>query len=192
MNKECQGTGGTQCSHGRCRFSVAGVFEFEIVAGRVKYSGPNSPRTTRLPPKFQTHRLELPPELAGRRLDQALALLLPQYSRTRIQRWIEEGAVLVNGLGPARATSWSVASPRRSRRACRRRPASRPRSCRSTSSTRTPRSSSSTSRPAWWCIPAPAIASTRCRTRCWRTTRSSSACRAPGSCIASTRTPAGC
>jgi len=53
-----------------------------------------------LPPKFQTHRLEFPPELAGRRLDQALAALLPQYSRTRIQRWIEEGAVRVNGLAP--------------------------------------------------------------------------------------------
>jgi 23S rRNA pseudouridine1911/1915/1917 synthase len=53
-----------------------------------------------LPTKFQTHRLEFPPELAGRRLDQALAALLPQYSRTRIQRWIEEGAVRVNGLAP--------------------------------------------------------------------------------------------
>jgi len=51
--------------------------------------------------KFQTHRLELSPEYAGRRLDQALAALLPQYSRTRIQRWIEEGAVQVDGL-PAR------------------------------------------------------------------------------------------
>ena len=53
-----------------------------------------------MPPKFQTHRLEFPPELAGRRLDQALATLLPQYSRTRIQRWIEDGAVRVNGLAP--------------------------------------------------------------------------------------------
>jgi 23S rRNA pseudouridine1911/1915/1917 synthase len=53
-----------------------------------------------LPRKFQTHRLEFPEELAGRRLDQALATLLPQYSRTRIQRWIEEGAVRVNGLAP--------------------------------------------------------------------------------------------
>jgi 23S rRNA pseudouridine1911/1915/1917 synthase len=51
-----------------------------------------------LTPKFQTHRLQLPPEHAGRRLDQALAALLPQYSRTRIQRWIEEGAVQVDGL----------------------------------------------------------------------------------------------
>jgi len=51
-----------------------------------------------LTPKFQTHQIALPPEMAGRRLDQALAQLLPQYSRTRIQRWIEEGAVRVNGL----------------------------------------------------------------------------------------------
>jgi 23S rRNA pseudouridine1911/1915/1917 synthase len=51
-----------------------------------------------LTPKFQTHRLELPAELAGRRLDAALALLLPQYSRTRLQGWIEGGAVRVNGL----------------------------------------------------------------------------------------------
>ncbi|HEX5163598.1 MAG TPA: 23S rRNA pseudouridine(1911/1915/1917) synthase RluD [Steroidobacteraceae bacterium] len=48
--------------------------------------------------KFQTHQVAFPPELAGRRLDQALAQLLPQYSRTRIQRWIEDGAVRVNGL----------------------------------------------------------------------------------------------
>jgi 23S rRNA pseudouridine1911/1915/1917 synthase len=51
-----------------------------------------------LPPKFQIHRVELPVDFAGRRLDQALAALLPQYSRTRIQRWIEDGAVQVNGL----------------------------------------------------------------------------------------------
>jgi len=53
-----------------------------------------------LPPKFQTHRIDLPPEFADRRLDQVLAQLLPQYSRTRIQRWIDEGAVRVNGLAP--------------------------------------------------------------------------------------------
>jgi 23S rRNA pseudouridine1911/1915/1917 synthase len=74
--------------------------EFEIAAGRVKYSGPKSHRTTRLPPKFQTHRLDLPPELAGTRLDSALARLLPQYSRTRIQKWIEDGAVKIDGIVP--------------------------------------------------------------------------------------------
>jgi 23S rRNA pseudouridine1911/1915/1917 synthase len=39
--------------------------------------------------------LEIPPELAGFRLDSALARLMPQHSRTRIKGWIEGGAVLV-------------------------------------------------------------------------------------------------
>ncbi len=43
---------------------------------------------------------------------------------------------------------------------------------------------------AWWCTRAPAIARTRCRMRCWRTIRRWRACRAPGWCIGSTRTPA--
>jgi 23S rRNA pseudouridine1911/1915/1917 synthase len=68
----------------------------------VKYSGPKTYRTTRLTPKFQTHQVDFPPEFAGKRLDQALARLLPQFSRSRIQRWIEEGAVQINGL-PVRA-----------------------------------------------------------------------------------------
>lgn len=37
-------------------------------------------------------------ELANERLDQALAKLMPDYSRTQIQHWIESGAVLVNGV----------------------------------------------------------------------------------------------
>lgn len=36
-------------------------------------------------------------EAAGLRLDQALARALPQYSRARLQGWIEAGAVLVDG-----------------------------------------------------------------------------------------------
>jgi 23S rRNA pseudouridine1911/1915/1917 synthase len=39
----------------------------------------------------------LPPDLAGLRLDQALARALPQYSRARLQGWIEAGAVQVDG-----------------------------------------------------------------------------------------------
>jgi 23S rRNA pseudouridine1911/1915/1917 synthase len=45
--------------------------------------------------EFQVIDLEIPPELAGFRLDSALARLMPQHSRTRIKGWIEEGAVLV-------------------------------------------------------------------------------------------------
>jgi 23S rRNA pseudouridine1911/1915/1917 synthase len=45
--------------------------------------------------EFQVIDLEIPPDLAGSRLDSALARLLPQHSRTRIKGWIEDGAVLV-------------------------------------------------------------------------------------------------
>jgi 23S rRNA pseudouridine1911/1915/1917 synthase len=41
--------------------------------------------------------VDLPLELAGLRLDQALARALPQYSRARLQGWIEAGSVLVDG-----------------------------------------------------------------------------------------------
>lgn len=41
--------------------------------------------------------LTIPFETAGQRLDQVLAELLSDYSRTRIKTWIETGAVLVDG-----------------------------------------------------------------------------------------------
>jgi len=47
--------------------------------------------------EFRRHDLQLAPTLAGMRLDQALATALPQYSRSRIQGWIERGTVLVDG-----------------------------------------------------------------------------------------------
>lgn len=40
---------------------------------------------------------KVPEALAGIRLDQALATLLPEYSRNRLQNWIRTGNVLVNG-----------------------------------------------------------------------------------------------
>lgn len=40
---------------------------------------------------------QIPNELAGKRLDQALSQLFPDYSRNRIQDWIRAGAVAVNG-----------------------------------------------------------------------------------------------
>ena len=42
----------------------------------------------------------IPPEAAGRRLDQALAALFPDYSRTRLKSWIDGGQVLVDGIAP--------------------------------------------------------------------------------------------
>lgn len=46
--------------------------------------------------------LTIPPEHAGRRLDQCLAELLPDYSRNRIQQWIEAGEVRVDGRPASR------------------------------------------------------------------------------------------
>lgn len=45
--------------------------------------------------------LHLPERLAGQRLDQALAELLPDYSRARLQAWLREGRISVDGR-PAR------------------------------------------------------------------------------------------
>jgi len=41
--------------------------------------------------------LTIPPEHAGQRLDQALASLLPDYSRSRLKAWIESGEIRVDG-----------------------------------------------------------------------------------------------
>lgn len=52
-------------------------------------------------PNERSLSLEIPPEQAGRRLDQALAAVLPDYSRSQLQQWIQGGAVRVDGE-PAR------------------------------------------------------------------------------------------
>jgi len=44
-----------------------------------------------------TRELTIPAELAGLRLDQALARLLPEHSRSRIRTWIDAGRVSVAG-----------------------------------------------------------------------------------------------
>src|SRR5687768_3612133 len=43
------------------------------------------------------HELHLPPRAAGRRLDQALADALPEFSRSRLKRWIDDGMLRVDG-----------------------------------------------------------------------------------------------
>lgn len=48
------------------------------------------------------HRGEVPLAAAGRRFDQALAEMFPDYSRSRLSGWIKSGAVTLDG---ARATS---------------------------------------------------------------------------------------
>ena len=41
--------------------------------------------------------VQIPTEFAGERLDAALAKLFPMYSRSRLQQWIKDGHVLLNG-----------------------------------------------------------------------------------------------
>jgi len=50
----------------------------------------------------KTLELIIPDNQAGERLDQSLATLLPDYSRTQIKEWIDNGLVLLNGK-PAKA-----------------------------------------------------------------------------------------
>lgn len=45
----------------------------------------------------KTHRLIVPVSCKDKRLDQALVTLLPEYSRTQLQHWIDQNKVLVNG-----------------------------------------------------------------------------------------------
>ncbi len=50
--------------------------------------------------KSQTIDVVIPLEMAGRRLDQALAELLPDFSRARLQGWIKQGRVQLDGAVP--------------------------------------------------------------------------------------------
>ena len=82
----------------------------EVKEGLSLISDPPSRRSITNPPagagtaaegaEFRSHRLELPAGLAGLRLDAALAKVLPQYSRARLQQWIRAGAVTVDGRLP--------------------------------------------------------------------------------------------
>ncbi len=48
-------------------------------------------------PEFERHRGRVPAESAGKRLDQTLAKMFPDFSRSRLKTWIEAGLVEVNG-----------------------------------------------------------------------------------------------
>ena len=45
--------------------------------------------------------LVVPAECAGLRIDQTLAKLLPEHSRTRLRQWVDQGLVTVDGALPA-------------------------------------------------------------------------------------------
>jgi 23S rRNA pseudouridine1911/1915/1917 synthase len=57
-----------------------------------------------LPSMPDTLRAEVPDDLAGRRVDQALARLFPDYSRSRLQAWLKSGRITVDGA-PVQASA---------------------------------------------------------------------------------------
>jgi len=48
-----------------------------------------------------THEFVIPAEWRGQRLDKALATLMPEYSRARLQAWLRAGAIRVDDRTPA-------------------------------------------------------------------------------------------
>lgn len=48
--------------------------------------------------------LTIPDSVRGQRLDKVLAWLLPAYSRSRLQQWLDDGRLTVDGQTPARKT----------------------------------------------------------------------------------------
>jgi 23S rRNA pseudouridine1911/1915/1917 synthase len=63
---------------------------------------PEFPVAVTEPPEAGPHRVAVPGDFAGERLDVALARLLPQYSRSRLQAWIDAGRVTLDGARPTR------------------------------------------------------------------------------------------
>ena len=48
----------------------------------------------------ETLQQTVPDELAGQRLDAALARMFPEYSRSRLTAWLKDGHVTVDGRSP--------------------------------------------------------------------------------------------
>ena len=55
---------------------------------------------TSKPMTEETLTRTVPLDFAGKRLDQALAKLFPEYSRSRLKSWLLDGAVMVDGTSP--------------------------------------------------------------------------------------------
>ena len=55
-------------------------------------------------PQAASRSLVVPGDCAGQRLDQALSRLLPEYSRSRLQQWMRDGHVLLDGARAAPKT----------------------------------------------------------------------------------------
>jgi 23S rRNA pseudouridine1911/1915/1917 synthase len=64
------------------------------------YSGKATPEAVAAKPGSPI-ALRVPAAMAGLRLDQALAQLLPDYSRSRLQDWVRRARVTVDGAAAA-------------------------------------------------------------------------------------------
>ena len=87
---------------------------------------------------YELLEAQVPVELAGKRFDQVLAEMFPEFSRSRLTEWIKAGSALLDGQqvkprDPVRGGE--TGHPEREDRGRDRRP--RPRTSRSTWSTRT-------------------------------------------------------
>ncbi|CAM2146257.1 23S rRNA pseudouridine(1911/1915/1917) synthase [Pararobbsia alpina] len=72
--------------------------DFPAVSGDSDVAGAAAGMARGAAPDETPRRARMLDELAGERLDKALARLFPQYSRGRLQAWLEEGRVKVDGV----------------------------------------------------------------------------------------------
>src|SRR4249920_190840 len=57
-----------------------------------------------IPTSDRHQRLAVPPDCAGMRFDQALARLMPEYSRNRLQEWMRSGHITLDGTAVSAKT----------------------------------------------------------------------------------------
>ena len=136
--------------------SIVAVLIFFVLQEADEAARERSPHADPMPEPRRPRRLSSSPTRAGERLDVFVARLLPDLTRSRVQRLIDDGHVTVAGqrakrvaaarAGPARAVE--VPPPSSPRRCARGDPARR-------ASTRTPICSSSTSPPGMTVHPSP-------------------------------------
>jgi hypothetical protein len=79
-----------------------------------KRHGDDAPKANREPGDYSANpriALSVPADCSAQRLDQVLARLLAQHSRSRLQGWIREGGCGRRGASSSRATSSGPAKP---------------------------------------------------------------------------------
>ena len=60
----------------------------------------DEPAAARAATASRTEAARIPEDMAGMRLDRALAAVFPAYSRARLQQWLREGMISVDGARP--------------------------------------------------------------------------------------------